>query len=177
MAPQTKLGIALGTLFLSLLAMTQCVRLSVHLTYLIRAAPVDPRRQRRFSQIAFAVNRRASFYFSIGLRLQYAFFPLALYILGPLALLITTVVEVIALFLMDLTPDHISYMEGIQETEQELGDSLCTELVPKNDEEQDGEYPLHVGSLSGGAGLRSRNTSTTNGGGGVNAVPETIVSV
>lgn len=96
MPPQAKLAISLGILFLSLLAMTQCVRLSVHLAYLIRAAPVDETRQRRFQKLAFTVNKRSSLYFSLGLRLLYVFFPLFLYIIGPLALLISTLIEVSA---------------------------------------------------------------------------------
>lgn len=94
MPPQARLGIAMGVLFLSLIAMTQCVRLSVHLTYILRAVPAaDPRRGARLQKIAFQINRRASLFFSIGLRFQYAFFPVFLYILGPLALLISTLVE------------------------------------------------------------------------------------
>ena len=58
---------------------------------------MSPERLQRFQKITFAINRRASLFFSIGLRLLYSFFPLFLYVLGPLALLVTTVVEVRAL--------------------------------------------------------------------------------
>ena len=43
----------------------------------------------------------ASLFFSVGLRFLYAFFPIFLYILGPLALLIATLVQVVALFLSE----------------------------------------------------------------------------
>jgi uncharacterized membrane protein len=94
MQPQVKLAIALGLLFLSLMAMMQTVRLSVHLSFLLRAVPADPQRAKRLARVAFAMNRRCSLYFSVGLRLGYVFFPMFLYILGPLALLISTIVEV-----------------------------------------------------------------------------------
>ncbi|KAG7673983.1 hypothetical protein NADE_004329 [Nannochloris sp. 'desiccata'] len=122
MSPEIKLGICLAILFVALLTMTQCVRLSVHLSFLLRAVPIDPKRSLKFQKIAFAINRRASLFFSLGLRIQYAFFPLFLYILGPLALLISTIVEVIALFLMDLTPDDLAYEDD--ETEQQVEDEI-----------------------------------------------------
>ena len=92
--PVVKIAICLGVLFSSLILLMQCVRLSVHLTFLLRAVSTDPSRHRRLQKLAFAINRRASLYFSLGLRVQYSFFPLFLYILGPLALLISTIVEV-----------------------------------------------------------------------------------
>lgn len=103
----------------------QCVRLSVHLGFIIRAAPVDPKRQRRFQKVAFVLNRRASLYFSLGLRFQYAFFPMVLYLLGPLAFLISTVIEIAVLVLMDLTPDELVYAQEYPlETEEEYENSL-----------------------------------------------------
>lgn len=96
-----------------------------HLTYLLRAAPADPKRQRRFQKIAFTINRRTSLFFSIGLRLQYAFFPVFIYVMGPLALLIATVVELVVLFFMDLTPDEPEYaVEGEEETEEQLENDM-----------------------------------------------------
>lgn len=96
-----------------------------HLTYLLRAAPADPKRCRRFQKLAFAINRRASLFFSIGLRLQYAFFPVFLYVMGPLALLIATVVELVVLFLMDLTPDEPAYaVDDEDETEEQLENDM-----------------------------------------------------
>ena len=124
MGPETKIGISLGILFVALLTMTQCVRLSVHLSFLLRAVPVDPKRSLKFQKIAFAINRRASLFFSLGLRIQYAFFPLFLYVLGPLALLLSTVCEVIALFLMDLTPNELAYEEHADQTEHEVEEHI-----------------------------------------------------
>ncbi len=124
MSPEIKLGIALAILFVALLTMTQCVRLSVHLSFLLRAVNVDPKRSVKFQKIAFAINRRASLFFSLGLRIQYAFFPMFMYILGPLALLISTVVEVVALFLMDLTPNDLAYEDDEEETEEQIENQI-----------------------------------------------------
>ena len=125
MSPPTKIGISLGVLILALICMTQCVRLSVHLTYILRAASADPQRQKRFQRLAFVVNRRASFFFSVGLRIQYAFFPVFLYILGPLALLLSSLAEVLALLVMDLTPDREEYQDEIMDSEEGVENELC----------------------------------------------------
>ena len=58
MPADTKLALALGLLFIALMALAQCVRLSVHLGYLLRAAPADPKRGARLRRIAFSINRR-----------------------------------------------------------------------------------------------------------------------
>ncbi len=64
-------------------------------------------------------------FFSIGLRLQYAFFPIFIYVLGPLALLIATIVELLVLFMMDLTPDEPAYaVEGEEETEEQIENDM-----------------------------------------------------
>lgn len=133
MSPQSKIGISLGVLVLALVGMTQCVRLSVHLTYILRAASADPQRQRRFQRLAFAVNRRASFFFSVGLRVQYAFFPVFLYILGPLALLISTVVEVLALLIMDLTPDREEYQDENLDVEEGVENAIVETGKPNQE--------------------------------------------
>jgi uncharacterized membrane protein len=124
MGPELKLGIALAVLFVALITMTQCVRLSVHLSFLLRAVPIDPKRSVKFSKIALAINRRSSLFFSLGLRIQYAFFPLFLYVLGPLVLLISTLFEVGALFLMDLTPDDLAYSDNHDETEEQVEEEI-----------------------------------------------------
>jgi len=117
---QAKLGIAMGLLFLSLLSMSQCVRLSVHLTYILRAIPAKPQKNSaRLEKIAFAINRRASLFFSLGLRFLYAFFPLFLYLMGPLALLVSTLVEVclfrvlVGLRAMNSSPIDIVTLVGL----------------------------------------------------------------
>jgi len=131
LSPEIKLGISLAILFVALVTMMQCVRLSVHLSFLLRAVSVDPKRSLKFQKLAFSINRRASLFFSLGLRIQYAFFPLFLYILGPLALLISTIVEVIALFLMDLTPDDLAYETA--ETEEQVEDEILrTSTISRN---------------------------------------------
>jgi uncharacterized membrane protein len=160
LSPEIKLGIALGLLFVALLTMTQCVRLSVHLSFLLRAVPVDPKRSLKFQKLSFAINRRASLFFSLGLRIQYAFFPLFLYILGPLALLISTICEVIALFLMDLTPNDIAYEDKLEETEQEVEE----EIVVRNRSNVHGiNYVERLGASRNGED-GSGNGSSSGGG-------------
>jgi uncharacterized membrane protein len=112
MAPQTKLGITLGVFFLSLVAHSQCVRLAVHLTFLLRAASADSKRSKRFQVLAFAINRRTSLYFSLGLRLAYAAFAVFFLVLGVTAFLIATLVEIAALIAMDLIPYRKEYEDA-----------------------------------------------------------------
>lgn len=149
LSPQSKLGIALGVVFLSLLSMTQTVRLSVHLSYLLRAVSADAKRAARLSKVAFAINRRASLFFSLGLRLLYIFFPLFLYVLGPLALLIATLVELVAVFFMDLTPDEAAYEDG-------LGEGDHAEAAVENESVHAALTNSSPPGTPGGAGLSRR---------------------
>lgn len=120
MAPQTKIGLTLGVLFLALLSFAQCIRLAVHLTFLLRAASTDDsQRSRRFYVLAFAINKRASLFFSVGLRFSYAAFVFFFLVLGITTFLVATLVEITALLIMDLTPYRKEY-EGADKDNDDL---------------------------------------------------------
>lgn len=157
MKPEIKLGLSLAMLFVALLMLMQCVRLSVHLTFLLRAVPVDPKRTLKFQKVAFAINRRASLFFSLGLRIQYAFFPFFLYILGPLALLISTIVELMLMFLMDLTPDDLAYedVETEEQVEDEIVRTSSLTRISLNESGNNGGSGGRV-DRNGGEGLKPR---------------------
>lgn len=105
MSPQVKVSLALGSLFASFLVFAQCVRIAVYLGYLIRVVPSNPSINLPLKDDTVILMQRASLYFTIGLRLLYMFVPLSFYMtLGTLALLITTLVLLVALFLLDEEP-------------------------------------------------------------------------
>ncbi|GAB4821740.1 hypothetical protein N2152v2_008786 [Parachlorella kessleri] len=102
LSPEVKLAIALGALFLSLLSFSQSVRLSIHLGFMVRVVPQNNSKSLRKQSIKIA--QRSALYLAIGLRFMFAFMPLIMWLLGPLALLIATVILVVALFFLDYIP-------------------------------------------------------------------------
>ena len=69
---------------------------------------------------AVKLQARASLYFAVGLRFIFAVGPFILWMVGALAMLIGTVVEILALFLMDHVP--VSAVEEKEEKVEEHGE-------------------------------------------------------
>jgi hypothetical protein len=64
--------------------------------FLLRVPPIEPSRYAGFGRQAVIVTRRASLYFSIGLRWLFLFLPTVMWAtLGATSLLIITVIEVL----------------------------------------------------------------------------------
>eukprot|EP00887_Chlorella_sp_A99_P003099 scaffold9.g3099.t1 len=90
----------------------KCTRLAIHLGFVVRIVAADPLRHARLAARAKALTARASAYFAVGLRLFFSSLPFVLWLLGPTALLVTTVLEVSALFAMDVLPLPLEAEEG-----------------------------------------------------------------
>lgn len=97
-----KLGIALGILFLAIMAFAQSIRLAVHVGFTVRVVASDPARYVTLMYHCFTFLRRSSLYFAIGLKLIFATAPVILYVLGPTAFLIATLLDLAAQFLFDV---------------------------------------------------------------------------
>ncbi|GAB4820975.1 hypothetical protein N2152v2_008021 [Parachlorella kessleri] len=119
---EAKISLSLGALFLSLLVLVQCARLAVHLGFLIRVAPEHPRAAVLVRNQAIAMTCRASLYFSLGLRFFYLFIQLCMWRLGNLALALTTLGLVAALFFFDQVPVDPNYEDIAQTLQAERGE-------------------------------------------------------
>ncbi|KAI8108592.1 hypothetical protein M9434_006617 [Picochlorum sp. BPE23] len=105
LSPEVKVALALGDMFLSLLLFAQCVRISVHLGFLIRIVPENMNACLPFRETTFVLMQRASLFFALGIRCLFGFVPLAFYMtLGCLALLVSTVILIIVMLFLDVIP-------------------------------------------------------------------------
>lgn len=105
MSAAVKVALALGAVALSLLVFAQCVRISVHLGFLIRVVPENLNTSLPLKDATIVLVQRASLFFALGLRFLYAFVPLSFYMsLGSLAFLISTVLLLVALIMTDVVP-------------------------------------------------------------------------
>ena len=105
MSASTKVAIALGDIFLSLLLFVQCVRISVHLGFLIRVVPENLNTRLPLRDATIVLTQRTTLFFSLGIRFLFGFVPLAFYMtLGTLALLISTVLLLLVMLFLDVIP-------------------------------------------------------------------------
>ncbi|KAI7839209.1 hypothetical protein COHA_007022 [Chlorella ohadii] len=109
-APEAKVGIAVGALFMSFFALAQALRLFVHYPFLVRASAhcrhtgVQAEGDAEGDCLAGEAIRtclRGQTFFSLGLRFLYAFIPLTMWVLGGTWLLLGAVVEVSLLYVLD----------------------------------------------------------------------------
>lgn len=126
LSPAVKVGLALATLFLSFLTFAACVRLAVHLSFLIRVIPNHPAINLPLREETILLMQRASLYFTVGLRMLYAFVPLAFYMAtGPTAFLVATALVLVALLALDTVParqvDHLLRASTMANIEAGLG--------------------------------------------------------
>lgn len=125
-AAEVKVALTLGVVALSLLIFAQCVRIAVHLGFLIRIVPVNMNVSIPLRDATFVLTQRMSLYFALGLRFLYAFVPLMFYMtLGALALAISTGLLLIALLLLDIIPaGHTQKL--LRETDESLMETRTT---------------------------------------------------
>eukprot|EP00884_Botryococcus_braunii_P020093 jgi/Botrbrau1/6768/Bobra.0057s0004.1 len=105
--PALKLAITEGMVLLAFLWFMQSIRLMVHLGFLMRVVPSARNTENYFQEeAAVGVALRSSICFTAGLRTFYAFIPLVMWMFGATALLISTVVELLVLYLTDDIPRY-----------------------------------------------------------------------
>lgn len=105
-APELKVGIGLGLLFLSLMFYAQSARGSIHLGFVVRVMPTHPHIDIPLRDEAILLVHRTSLYFSIGLRILYLFFPTFFWTMGTTPFLVSMVVVIVALTYMDQLPSR-----------------------------------------------------------------------
>eukprot|EP00186_Timspurckia_oligopyrenoides_P001055 CAMPEP_0182442206 /NCGR_PEP_ID=MMETSP1172-20130603/1151_1 /TAXON_ID=708627 /ORGANISM="Timspurckia oligopyrenoides, Strain CCMP3278" /LENGTH=174 /DNA_ID=CAMNT_0024636941 /DNA_START=270 /DNA_END=794 /DNA_ORIENTATION=+ len=125
-----KLYIAAALSSLSFFAMTQNIRLLVHLGYFIRAAvqtgdPEDEEVYQNFRLDIIALTDRAGIYFLIGLRSFYLLIPTVAWILGPIYLLIVSILLLSLLYCSDMVQiPGLSLDYGYQSEHQKFEENL-----------------------------------------------------
>jgi hypothetical protein len=132
MSAPTKVAVALGDVFLSFLLFVQCVRISVHLGFLIRIVPENLNTTLPFREATIVLTQRATLFFSLGIRFLFGFVPLAFYMtLGCLALLISTILLLVVMLFLDVIPSSESRRllrssaQDVQEASEFIRDISC----------------------------------------------------
>ncbi|KAK2079226.1 hypothetical protein QBZ16_002917 [Prototheca wickerhamii] len=153
-SPQVKLGLAFGTLLLCIMCLAQFVRFSLHQMYIMQVIASDPRRYAHLLKLSRVFVHRSSIYFSLGLRFLFLFAPAIMWCVGPLALLITTVLQTGIMFALDLVPVSEDWLQTeqklIDEDEQRLltAESVAAESVAQSRAQKSIHLPQgpdHVG--------------------------------
>ncbi|KAK9839280.1 hypothetical protein WJX81_005578 [Elliptochloris bilobata] len=102
--PTVKLAIALVMLLCCFLCFVQSARLFSHVGFLLKAVSSNKSDGRSFERETIAITDCAGTLFSVGIRLFIAFSIAAIWILGPVALMVSTAVFLGGLFFVDFLP-------------------------------------------------------------------------
>lgn len=101
MPPTVKLAIALVLLLCCFLCFVQSARLYSHIGFLLKAVSTSKTDGRSYERETIAVTDCAGMLFSVGIRLFLAFSIAVIWILGPVALLVSTAVFLCGTFHVD----------------------------------------------------------------------------